>query len=87
MVRRGEDLVVQTDTVLDDWARLRSDWVLVRGDRVVRARLEWFVHSAVELRGLVEEAGFGKVEVVGGFDGRPYDENAERLVVRAVRGA
>ncbi|MFJ3929809.1 MULTISPECIES: class I SAM-dependent methyltransferase [unclassified Streptomyces] len=87
VVRRSEDLVVQTDTVLDDWARLRSDWVLVRGDRVVRARLEWFVYSAVELRGLVEEAGFGKVEVFGGFDGRPYDEHAERLVVRAVRGA
>ncbi|MEU9336979.1 class I SAM-dependent methyltransferase [Streptomyces sp. NPDC048290] len=85
VVRRGEDLMVQTDTVLDDWARLRSDWVLVRGERVTRARLVWFVYSAVELRRLVEEAGFGRVEVFGGFDGRPYDETAERLVLRAVR--
>ncbi len=32
-------------------------------------------------------AGFARVEVFGGFDGRPYDENAERLVLRAVREA
>lgn len=35
----------------------------------------------------MEEAGFGRVEIFGGFDGRPYDENAERLVLRAVREA
>ncbi|MFE9686523.1 class I SAM-dependent methyltransferase [Streptomyces sp. NPDC006285] len=87
VVQRGEDLTVQTDTVLDDWARLRSDWVLVRGERVTRATLVWFVYSAVELRRMVEEAGLGRVEVFGGFDSRPYDENAERLVLRAVREA
>ncbi|WP_431781952.1 class I SAM-dependent methyltransferase [Streptomyces chumphonensis] len=85
VVRRGEDLMVQTDTVLDDWARLRSDWVLVRGERVTRASLVWFVYSAVELRRLAEEAGFGQVEVFGGFDGRPYDEHADRLVLRGRR--
>ncbi|MEU2688000.1 class I SAM-dependent methyltransferase [Streptomyces hygroscopicus] len=85
VVRRGDDLLVQTDTVLDDWARLHSDWVLVRGDRVDRAGLVWFVYSAVELRAMAEEAGFGRIEVFGGFDGRPYDQDAERLVLRAVR--
>ncbi|MER5493506.1 class I SAM-dependent methyltransferase [Streptomyces sp. NPDC002490] len=85
VVRQGEDLMVQTDTVLDDWARLRSDWVLVRGERVTRAALVWFVYSAVELRAMVAEAGFEGIEVFGGFDARPYDENAERLVLRAVR--
>ncbi|MFJ3446463.1 hypothetical protein ACIPM2_35455 [Streptomyces sp. NPDC086081] len=45
------------------------------------------MYSAVELRRMVEEAGFGRVEVFGGFDGRPYDENAERLILRAVREA
>ncbi|MFH8804308.1 class I SAM-dependent methyltransferase [Streptomyces sp. NPDC017936] len=87
VVRRGDDLMVQTDTVLDDWARLRSDRVLVRGERVTRTTLVWFVYSAVELRRMTREAGFGRVEVFGGFDGRPYDENAERLVLRAVREA
>ncbi|MFC8860357.1 class I SAM-dependent methyltransferase [[Kitasatospora] papulosa] len=85
VVQRGDDLLVQTDTVLDDWARLRSDWVLVRGDRVTRATLVWFVYSAVELRRMAQEAGFGRVEIFGGFDGRPYDQDAERLIVRAIR--
>ncbi|MFH8349689.1 class I SAM-dependent methyltransferase [Streptomyces sp. NPDC018045] len=87
VVRRGDDLLVQTDTVLDDWARLRSDWVLVRGDRVTRTSLVWFVYSAVELRRMAEEAGFEDIEIFGGFDGRPYDQDAERLVLRAARGA
>ncbi|MER0242377.1 class I SAM-dependent methyltransferase [Streptomyces sp. HSW2009] len=87
VVRRGDDLMVQTDTVLDEWARLRSDWVLVRGERVTRAALVWFVYSAVELRQLVRQAGFERIEVFGGFDGRPYDQDAERLIVRAVRPA
>lgn len=79
--------MVQTDSVLDDWARLRSDWVLVRGDQVTRATLVWFVYSAVELREMATEAGFTDVEIFGGFDGRPYDENAERLILRARRAA
>ncbi|MFH9013540.1 hypothetical protein ACH4C6_19430 [Streptomyces sp. NPDC017943] len=73
--------------MLDGWARLRSDWALLRGERVTRTTLVWFVYSAVELRRMAEEAGFGQVEIFGGFDGRPYDENAERLVLRAVREA
>lgn len=85
VVRRGPDLLVQEDTVLDDWARLRSDWVLVRGDRVSRASLVWFVYSAVELRAMAAEAGLTAVEFFGGFDGRPYDAHAERLILRAVR--
>ncbi|MEU3961762.1 class I SAM-dependent methyltransferase [Streptomyces buecherae] len=87
VVRRGDDLLVQTDTVLDDWARLRSDWVLVRGDRVTRASLVWFVYSAVELRQMAREAGFTRIEVFGDFDGRPYDQDAQRLILRATREA
>ncbi|MEE1929935.1 methyltransferase domain-containing protein [Streptomyces sp. TRM 70351] len=86
VIERGEDeLLVQTDTALDAWTRLRSDWVLVRGDRVRRERLEWFVYSAAELRAMAVQAGFDAVEVFGGFDGRPYDEHADRLLLRAVR--
>lgn len=85
VIQRGPDVLVQTDSVLDEWARLRSDWTLVRGERVQRACLVWFVYSAVELRGMAEEAGFGEVEIFGGFDGRPYDEHADRLILRAVR--
>lgn len=35
--------------------------------------------------GMAEEAWFNRVEVFGGFDGRPYDQGTERLILRAVR--
>ncbi|MFG3256044.1 class I SAM-dependent DNA methyltransferase [Streptomyces sp. NPDC048172] len=84
-VRHGEDTVFQTDTVLEGWERLRSDWVLVRGERAYRARLEWFMYTAAELRRMLRDAGFSEVETFGGFDARPYDGDAERLIVRARR--
>ena len=34
----------------------------------------------MELSDLLEEAGFGRVELYGAFDGRPYDHDALRLV-------
>lgn len=82
-----EDLLIQYDTVLDDWARLRSDWVLVRGADARRESLVWYVYSGAELRGMAREAGFAEdeIEILGGFDGRPYDEHAERLILRATR--
>ncbi len=36
-----------------------------------------------ELLGLLAEAGFGDVLVRGGFEGEPYDEDADHLVVAA----
>ncbi|GHE80341.1 class I SAM-dependent methyltransferase [Streptomyces cellulosae] len=83
LARRGHRV---TGVDVDEWARRRSEWVLVRGERVTRATLTWFVYSAVELRRMAEEAGFDRVEVFGGFDGRPYGESTERLL-RAVREA
>ncbi|NYI03702.1 methyltransferase domain-containing protein [Allostreptomyces psammosilenae] len=85
VVRQGEDLMAQVDTVLDDWTRMRSDWTLVRDGRVRRASLVWFVYSAAELRAMLREAGFTDVRCHGGFDARPYDASAERLVIRARR--
>lgn len=70
------------DTILDGWTRFRSDWTLVRGDTVRRGHFVQFVYSGAEIRALFEAAGFGDVEVFGDFDGRPYDQDARRLVVQ-----
>ena len=78
-------MVVMRDEVLDDWTRYRTDWTLVRGDQVARTSLTCFVYSAVEMRHLLEQAGFDRVECFGGFDGRPYDGAAQRLIVRATK--
>lgn len=78
--------VVQRDTILDDWRRLRTDWTLVRDGRAREASITSWLYSAAELAALVEEAGFTDVACYGDLDGAPYDQHATRLVVTARRG-
>ncbi|MFH8487389.1 class I SAM-dependent methyltransferase [Streptomyces longisporoflavus] len=77
--------VVQRDTVLDSWTRLRTDWTLVRDGVAREASITSFLYSAAELRALFEEAGFTGVECFGGFDGAPYDQHSRRLIVRGTK--
>jgi SAM-dependent methyltransferase len=78
-------VVFMRDTILDDWTRLRTDWTLVKGDTARHASITCFIYSAAELRGLLEAAGFQDVECYGGFGGEPYDNHADRLIVRGFR--
>ncbi|MFF8444088.1 class I SAM-dependent methyltransferase [Streptomyces californicus] len=77
--------VVQRDTVLDSWRRLRTDWTLVRGTTARTASITSWLYSAAELHALFEEAGFTDVECFGGFDASGYDQGSDRLVVRGRR--
>ncbi|MEV0039559.1 class I SAM-dependent methyltransferase [Streptomyces sp. NPDC050804] len=77
--------VVQRDTVLDSWRRLRTDWTLVRGSTARTASLTSFLYSAAELHDLFVAAGFTDVECFGGFDGSGYDQRSRRLIVRGTR--
>ncbi|MEU0760762.1 methyltransferase domain-containing protein [Streptomyces microflavus] len=77
--------VVQRDTVLDSWRRLRTDWTLVRGSSARTASIHSWLYSAAELHALFEQAGFTDVECFGGFDGSGYDQHSDRLIVRGRR--
>jgi SAM-dependent methyltransferase len=78
-------MVVMRDRILDDWARYRTDWTLMRGNTAEHASLTCFVYSAAELRRMFEQVGFDKVECFGNFDGGPYDGAATRLIVRGTK--
>lgn len=77
--------VVQRDTVLDSWRRLRTDWTLVRGTSARTASITSWLYSAAELHTLFESAGFTDVECFGGFDASGYDQRSDRLIVRGRR--
>ena len=81
----GGAYVVQRDTVLDDWSRLRTDWTLVRDGAAREASITSFLYSGTELRALFEQVGFAKVACYGDFDGAPYDQHARRLIVCGTR--
>ncbi|WP_062216036.1 class I SAM-dependent methyltransferase [Streptomyces sp. NBRC 109706] len=85
VVELDDAYVVQRDTVLDDWTRLRTDWTLVRGGTAREASITSQLYSAAELRALFGNAGFTEVSCHGDFDLSPYDQRARRLIVRGVR--
>lgn len=77
--------VVVRGTILDDWTRFRDDFILVRGDEARRGVVVHNLYSAVELKAMLAEAGFVDIECFGGFDAAPYDNHAQRLIVRGGR--
>ena len=73
--------VVLTETMpVDSWGSLWNRWILLkdgtRREKVFVQRL----YAASELRSLLREAGFSAVELYGGWDERPYDQDADSLI-------
>jgi SAM-dependent methyltransferase len=77
-------LVLQERSVVAPWRAIASCWILVRPDGARRQdSLTVRLYSAMELSALLQEAGFGTVEVYGSLAGIPYDYDAQRLVAVA----
>ena len=74
-------IMLERRRICDDWSGVESEWILFRGAERSDHRIYTRLYSAVEIRNLLHEAGFGDVSVFGALDGRPYDHEAERLVV------
>ncbi len=82
---RYEDgaLLVNRHEIVDEWRRIRNEWVLVKDGDVREYTFHFRCYSAKELLMLLERAGFRQTEVFGSLDMSPYDEKAKRLVVTA----
>jgi SAM-dependent methyltransferase len=78
-------LLVQRHEIVEDWARVRNEWTVVRDGRAQTFEFRLRVYSGQELKALLGAAGFATVALHGGLDGRPYDLEAERLVAVARR--
>lgn len=79
--------VVMRARVVDDWSRIENEWSVLMKETVRTFRFRHWVYSGMELRALLQHAGFGRVEIFGGLDGSPYDTDATRLVVRGWKPA
>ena len=78
-------LRVQRHQITDDWTRVKNEWLFIKNDRVRTFTFSLRIYSGQELKALLATAGFGRITLYGGLDGRPYDGDAERLVVLAVK--
>lgn len=78
-------LLVRRHEIVEDWSRVRNEWTVVRDGRARTFEFRLRVSSGQELTARLGAAGFATVTLYGSLDGRPYDLEAERLVVVASR--
>ena len=73
---------------MDSWSGLKNRWILINNkdsgfiEKIFIQRL----YAATELRALMMEAGFSVVELYGGWDESPYDQNALVLIAVGRKG-
>ena len=70
---------VQRIQVVDDWATLKSEWIVIRGESARRYQFNHRLYSGFELRTAMEAAGF-EVSLFGDFAGNEYGPESLRLV-------
>jgi SAM-dependent methyltransferase len=79
--RRAGYMVLTEYSPVDSWEKLQNRWILVgEGERIEKVFTQR-LYAATELRALLLDAGFSRVEVYGGWDESPYDERAEKLIL------
>ena len=74
---------LQERTIERNWSWIQNRWILLAEGKRSEFELGHWLYSAVELRWMLEEAGFSRVTAYGDLEGRPYDHTARRLVVAA----
>jgi SAM-dependent methyltransferase len=79
--RAGFFVLTEYEAV-DSWSSLKNRWLLIgkgEGERIERTFTQR-LYAASELRSLLLESGFSRVEIYGGWDEAPYDNNAQALI-------
>ena len=76
-------LVLEERKVRQSWSWIESRWTLISEGRRVDLDLSHRLYAASELTLLLRDRGFRAAAAYGDFDGSPYNERANRLVIVA----
>ncbi len=82
---RDGDFYLYERRILDDWSWIENRWIRIDVDERHEYTVGHRLYSALEFKRLLSDGGFADVKAYGGLDGRPYDHEAERLVVVGTR--
>ena len=77
---RGGYTVLTQYEALDSWALLKNRWILIKDGMRFEKTFTQRLYAASELRTMLLEAGFGKVEIYGDWDESPYNHRAAKLI-------
>lgn len=75
--------ILEERAISADWTRVDARWLMFADGQATERRFSTHLYSASELGALLTGVGFDHVQAFGGLDGRPYDNNADRLVMVA----
>ena len=76
-------ILLEERKVTADWGWIDVRWIVIRGPRKVEHRFGHRLYAAFELKELLAGVGFVECRVFGSLTGKPYDHEAERLVILA----
>ena len=76
-------IILEERWLEDDFGWIENKWTMIRKGRMRTHTISHRLYSAVELRTLLKQVGFARVKVFGSLDGKPYDQDAQRLVLVA----
>lgn len=82
---QGGTILLEERRIIDNWSQVENQWTIISGHERIHYTFRHWTYSAVELQGMLEEVGFGNVNIYDGLQGGPYDHNARRLTAVAVR--
>jgi SAM-dependent methyltransferase len=84
VVEAGDDLLIDRASFDPVAGRSHTDRLIVRAGRLRRTHFSLRMPTFPELRGWLQDAGFGDIEALDG-EGNPFAFGARRLVVQALR--
>jgi SAM-dependent methyltransferase len=79
-------LVLQERKLGQDWGWLENRWIIIKDNDRTELKFSHRLYSAVEIVRLMKDNGFKEVDVFGSLSGIKYDHQAQRLIVKAVKG-
>ncbi|MCE5256838.1 MAG: class I SAM-dependent methyltransferase [Spirochaetaceae bacterium] len=80
--RAGWDVTTEY-RVVGPWEGMKNRWILRDGTQCVDYSFILRLYAGTEMIQALKLAGFSEVSILGGFDGRPYDNHARSLVALA----
>jgi SAM-dependent methyltransferase len=63
--REDETILVQMREISDDWYRIRSHWLIIRGEHATHVRFDNALYSDREMVHLLKQAGFETIKLFG----------------------
>ncbi len=76
-------LLVQRHQLLDNWCRIRPEWIIIKDGHTRSFTFEHTIYSGRELKDRLISCGFKQVQLFGDLQGAPYNQDATRLIAVA----